>query len=347
MPPSAVAKPVDDEELKTFRGPDKVATLLLAMGKPLAARLLKHFDADELKQITRSAADLGSVSIPMLEELIEEFAGNFSTGVDLFGTASEVELLLNGVLPPEQIADIMADVLGGSNASMWERLASVPEPVFVSYLTKEHPQTMTVILSRVGPAFAAKIMGQLPREMRNEIMRRMLAMTPVKERAMRALENTIQDDLLSNVSRNARGDTNARMADIINKMKRDQMEDVLQNLAEVRPKDAEMLKGLLFTFDDIIKLPARSRMVLFDNVPTERIVLALKGTDNAFRELILSSLASRARRMVETELTSGSPASQRDVLKARRAIADVALEMSERGEIELNPPEGEEEDEIY
>jgi flagellar motor switch protein FliG len=178
-------------------------------------------------------------------------------------------------------------------------------------------------------------------------MRRMFSMAPVKERALRTMEAALVEDLLSNVTRNSRNDTNARMADIINKMKRDEMEDVLQSLAEVRPKDAELLKGMLFTFDDIVKLPARSRMVLFDAVPTERIVLALKGTDNAFRELILSSLASRARRIVEGELGGGSPATQRDVAKARRAIADVALEMAERGQIELSAPEGEEDAEIY
>ena len=33
---------------------------------------------------------------------------------------------------------------------------------------------------------------------------------------------------------------------------------------------------------------------------------------------------------------AGGPAQQRDVLKARRAIADIVLEMAERNEIEIN-----------
>jgi flagellar motor switch protein FliG len=40
--------------------------------------------------------------------------------------------------------------------------------------------------------------------------------------------------------------------------------------------------------------------------------------------------------MVEAELNTGGPAQQRDVLKARRAIADTVLEMAERNEIEIN-----------
>jgi flagellar motor switch protein FliG len=73
------------------------------------------------------------------------------------------------------------------------------------------------------------------------------------------------------------------------------------------------------------------------------VVLALKGTEGGFRDLILSSLASRAKRMVEAELTSGEPAPQRDVLKARRAIADLVLEMAEKGQIELNSSDEENE----
>jgi flagellar motor switch protein FliG len=40
--------------------------------------------------------------------------------------------------------------------------------------------------------------------------------------------------------------------------------------------------------------------------------------------------------MVENELNTGGPAQQRDVLKARRSIADAVLEMAERNEIEIN-----------
>lgn len=330
---------------KVLRGPDKVAALLLAMGKPLAGRLLKHFDPEELKLITRSVANLGSIRMHSLEGVIEEFAGQFLNGVDLLGSAAEVEQLLSGVLSQAQIAELMADVSDGSTQPMWERLSTVSDSAFANYLLKEHPQTAALILSKVSPSCAARAMALFPRDRRNALMRRMLSMSSVTEPAMRVLEATLREDLLLKASRNNGDDQNARIADIINKMEREQMEDVLQSLAETRPKTAETLRGLLFTFDDVIKLQPRARMLLFDTIPTERVVLALKGSDVGLRDAILSSLASRARRMVEQELSNSEPASQRDVVKARRAIADAALSMAERGEIELNST-GEDE-EVY
>ncbi len=313
------------------------------MGKPLASRLLRQFDTDELKQITRSIAQLGTVPIPTLEALVEEFAGQFANGVDLLGSPDEVQQMLDGVLPPEQIADVMSDVTGNSNHAMWERLSNVPEAVFAGFLVNEHPQTAAFIVSKISPACAAKVIGQLPRELRNEIMRRMLSIGPVTEAAVRIIQGQLQEDLLSNVSRHVGSDQNARMADIINKLDRDHMEDVMQSLAAARPKTADVLRKLMFTFDDIVKLQSKARSVLFDKIPTELVVLALKGTDAAFRDSILSSLATRARRIVDSELASGGPALQRDVLKARRTIADTALELASGGEIELNSSEDEDE----
>ena len=50
---------------------------------------------------------------------------------------------------------------------------------------------------------------------------------------------------------------------------------------------------------------------------------------------MLSSLTSRARRLVESELDDGAAVSPRDVAKARRMIADLVLEMAQRNEIEI------------
>ncbi|ABY29052.1 MAG: flagellar motor switch protein FliG [Methylobacteriaceae bacterium] len=316
---------------------DQVAALLLAMGKPAAGRLIKYFEPDELKRITRSASNLGAVSPEQLDTVVEHFSAEFSAGNSLIGTASEVEKLLSGLLPADQIADILADVRGSATRSVWDRLGTVQESVLASYLVKEHPQTAALILSKVKPATAAKVMGHLPAPVRNTVMRRMLSFKPIVDDVLHAIEKTLHEDFMINGARNSGADTHAKMADIINKMERQQMDDVLSSLGESRPKSVEILKGLLFTFDDIVKLAPRARTTLFDAVPNDRLVLALKGTEADFRTTVLSALSARVRRMVEHELNGGEPAAQRDVLEARRTITDLAMEMAGRGEIEINP----------
>ena len=330
--------PAPGRALARQLGPvDQVATLLLAMGKPAAGRMLKYFEPDELKRITRSAVQLGAVSPDQLDHVVESFATEFSGGSSLVGTVQEVEKLLTGLLPPDQIAEILAEVRGNASRSVWERMATVSESVLASYLVKEHPQTAALILSRVKPAIAAKVMGHLPAPLRNTLMRRMLSFKPIDDEILGMLEKTLHEDFMINGARNSGADTHAKMADIINKMERHQMDDVLSSLGESRPKSVEILKGLLFTFDDIVKLAPRARTTLFDAVPNDRLVLALKGTDAEFRGTVLSALSARVRRMVEHELNGGEPAAQRDVMEARRSITDLAMDMAGRGEIEINP----------
>jgi flagellar motor switch protein FliG len=142
-------------EAKPLRGTEKVAALLLAMGRELSGGVLKEFDPDEIRLVTRAAAELKPISAPELEAIIEEFAQNFSTGPNVFGTVNELEKLLNGVLPPEQVTDIISEVLGNKTKSVWERISAVSESLLANYLLKEHPQTAALILSRVKPACAA------------------------------------------------------------------------------------------------------------------------------------------------------------------------------------------------
>ncbi|KQP55210.1 flagellar motor switch protein FliG [Methylobacterium sp. Leaf399] len=322
--------------LRQLNAVDEVAALLLAMGKPAAGRLLKYFEPDEIRLITRSATQLGAVSSVQIDSIVDTFSGEFSAGGSLIGTLQEVEKLLTGLLPADQLSDILADLRGDVTRSVWERMSGVSESVLASYLVKEHPQTAALVLSRIKPAAAAKVMAHLPEALRNTIMRRMLTFKPVVDEIRQTIEKALLEDFLINGSRNSGADTHAKMADIINKMERNQIDAVLTSLGETQPKSVEILKGLLFTFDDIARLAPRARTTLFDVVPSDRLILALKGTDAEFRTVVLSALSARVRRMVEHELNGGEPAAQKDVLEARRSITDLAMEMAGRGEIEIN-----------
>jgi flagellar motor switch protein FliG len=321
---------------RPLHGADRVAALLMTMGKPAAARVMKHFESEDIRLVTRAIAEMRPVTTAQIETVVEDFAAQFVIGANDVGSATDAERLLDGIIPPDQINAIMNDLAGSANSSIWDRISGIPETTIATYVMKEHPQIAALILNKVKPSCAAKVMAHLPESARNGILRRMLAFKPIVDETMRIIENTIHEDFMINLARNAGADTHVRIADIINKMERDDMEKVLGSLAQTRPKSAEILTSLLFTFEDLVKLQPRARTALFDKVPTDKAVIALKGTDPDFREILLQSLGSRVRRMVEQELSIGEPSSQKDVLEARRTITDLALEMANRGEIELN-----------
>ena len=337
--------PAKSQNSDTRLGPSqKVAVLLLAMGKPAAARVLKHFDESEIKQVAQCTSTLGTVSKTTLEGIVDEFMRNLSSGGDLQGTLKEAEELLSAVIPPEKVAEILPLISGQAEMPVWTRLQTVPEATLYQYLSKEHPQVTAFILAKASAACGAMLMRQFPLEFRNELMRRMLSIKQIMDPAQRILEGTLRDDLLRTMARRAGGDVQSKIATIINKFDREQIDQLLRTLAETKPKEAQAIKGLLFRFEDLVKLTPTDRTKLLDGVTPDRITLALKGADDALKELVLASVPGRARRMIEADLQNGAAIEQKETIKARRAIADLALDMAERGMIVLNP---EEEEEIY
>ena len=321
-------------------GSQKVAAVLLALDKDVSQNLLKHFDQVELRRIAKTAAALGSVPAASLDIIFEELSEQLAhDGVDLIGTVGQAEQLLSGALDPEQVAEIMSEVLGNSNEQFWKRLESISEATLGSYLTNEHPQTIAIILSRVNFAYAGKVLGQLSSELRNEVVRRMLVMGPVSDAALRIIETSLQEDLMGSTGSTATKGSNARVAAIINQMESSQIEEILAAVAGTEPGVADELKKMLFTFDDIPKLSQRARLILFDQVPTDRLILALRGAASEIREAVLPALSARMRRMVETELASSDMPPKREIVRAQRLISETVLRLAEQGTITLGVSE--------
>lgn len=323
------------DTIRHMRGAERVAALLLAMGKPSAERLLPYFEAPELRQISVAAAELRAISNAELEALIEEFTGEFGAGLNLLLSAREMTDMLNGAIPEDAPSDPISKPK--SDQAVWIQIAQLSDEVLAEYLAGERPQTVALILSRLEPQKAAKMITALPEMIRDEAMRRMLASKPPTEAAVDAVAEALREDLLQNRARAKEADPHERLATIINNLEPQAMEGVMRNLGDTRPESAETLKGMIFTFADIPAMSPRARTMLFDNVPSEPLVLALKGMEDEFNETVLSALPARSRRVVESELARKEPATERDVLAARRQIVDLALDMGARGEIELKP----------
>jgi flagellar motor switch protein FliG len=317
---------------RTLTGPEKAAALLLMMGKPPAARLLKQFDQPDLQAVARAAAGLGAIPATTLDRLVDEFATDFAAGADLFSDAGQVKSLLADSLPPEQIADILGAGAGETReGDVWRALAQAPEAAILALLTAERATTATYILSKLDSAVATKAIAALCGLVAP------LAVTPL---AARLIEEAMRV-ALKQAPKAAGVEGRSRLAGIINGLDQPEAEDAMRALEQASPKDAAIVKRMLFSFKDLPRLSERARALLFDRASIDIVVMALRGTEADFRDTVLSSMPSRGRRLVEGELNSGANAPPRDIAKARKAIADIVLGMATRNEIELGGPPAE------
>jgi len=326
----------------TLTGPQKAAAILVAIGRPAAARLLKHFNAEDLRKLAGHARTLEPISPLDFEQLVKQFEDSFAEGAPVSEAAQRFEGLLREALPQEEVDAVLEDRVQPQlvQESVWVQLARLPVESLQAYLTDQHPQIIAYIVSKLPSDLAARLFVVLPPQLRNAVVQRSLHIGNVAPAAVEILEDVLRRDLLGRSDSGPVKAHHGQIANIFNQLDRSEMEELMASLEDLNRDDLNRIKAKLFTFEDIERLSQRARLLLFDEVQTEQIATALRGADTRLQELVLSSLSTRGRRMVETELGAeqGNITAQ-NIADARRTIARIAIDLSERGIITLDAGE--------
>ena len=205
---------------RTLTGPRKAATLMLALGEEQAAKIFGQLHEDEIRDLSASMAGLGTVSSVQVEEVVREFTTLFGQTGGLVGSYDATERLLLKTLPRERVTQIMEEIRGPAGRTMWDKLGNVNEAVLANYLKNEYPQTVAVVLSKVKPDHAARVLSLLPEAFAMEVVMRMLRMETVQKEALDGVERTLRSEFMSNLARGQRRDAHEVMAEIFNNLDR-------------------------------------------------------------------------------------------------------------------------------
>jgi flagellar motor switch protein FliG len=166
---------------RQLRGPERAAVLMLALGEQHGSKIWSLLDDDELRQISTVMSTIGTIEAEVVENLLLEFVSRMSASGAVMGNYDATERLLQQYLPPERVSIIMEEIRGPAGRNMWEKLSNVQEEMLANYLKNEYPQTVAVVLSKIGPEHAARVLGILPEELALDVVNRMLRMETVQK----------------------------------------------------------------------------------------------------------------------------------------------------------------------
>jgi flagellar motor switch protein FliG len=333
------------EEYRSLNGVQRAAVLMLALGEDQCSRLFGMMHEDELKDISAAMAQLGSVRAEVVERLCVDFTESIGSAGNLVGSFESTERLLQKALPRDRAAQIMEEIRGPAGRTMWDKLGNVNESVLANYLKNEYPQTVAVVLSKVRPDHAARVLSLLPDSFAMEVVMRMLRMESVQKDVLDGVEKTLRAEFMSNLARSTRRDAHEMMAEIFNNLDRQSEGRFLAALEERNREAAERIKSLMFTFDDLARLTPQSVQMLLRSIEKDKLPIALKGASEKLRELFLGSMSDRAGKMLREEIEGLGPVRVRDVDEAQATIVQLAKELSAQGTIEISS--GKDEELIY
>ncbi|MGH6761681.1 MAG: flagellar motor switch protein FliG [Phyllobacterium sp.] len=328
--------------IQGLSGPEKVAALLVAMGRPAASRLLKQFNTDDLRSLAAHARRLDPIPPTDFEELVKEFEDAFAEGAPLSEAGMRFEGLLREALTTDEVNAVMEprspELI--EQESVWDQLPRVAPDVLHAYLADQHPQIIAYVISKLPSDMAARVLITFPGFQRSQIVERALHIKQVNPAISGLIEDALRRDVTGRDSVGSEKGYHDEMANIINQLDKPEIEEMLASLNNLNNDDLSRIKARLFTFEDVVRISQRARMVLFDEIPTDQVTDALRGADTRLQDLVLSALSTRGRRMVEAELSANQDnISANAIAEARRAIARAAIALAARGEINLTMEE--------
>jgi len=331
------------EDYRTMSGPEKAALLMLSVGEENASRLFGIMGDDEIRELSQAMANLGNVSAQMVERLLVDFVDQISTTGSMVGNFDNTERLLAKVLDRDRVGNIMEEIRGPAGRTMWEKLANVNETVLANYLKNEYPQTVAVVLSKVKPEHASRVLTLLPEPFAMEVIMRMLRMESVQKEVLDDVERTLRNEFMSNLARTNRRDSHEMMADIFNFLDRSMEARYLTALEERNKDSAERIKALMFTFEDLSNLDPGGIQTLLRNADKDKIAIALKGASAELRDLFFTNMSERAAKIMREDMQSMGPVRLRDVDESQMLMVTLAKDLAASGEIIIADSKGEDE----
>jgi flagellar motor switch protein FliG len=336
-------KPAVKDDVRSLSGAERAAIIMLSLGEENSAKLWSMMDEDEIKEISQVMSNLGSVASSVIEKLMVDFVSQMSGTGSLMGSYESTERLIARFMPEEKVSQIMEEIRGPAGRTMWDKLANVNESVLANYLKNEYPQTVSVVLSKIKPEHAARVLGALPEEFALEVVQRMLRMESVQKDILDKVEQTLRIEFMSNLARTAKRDAHEHMAEIFNNFDRQTESRFITALEERSRDSAERIKALMFTFEDLSKLDPGSIQTLLRNIEKDKLGLALKGATDSLRDSFFSNMSERAGKILREDMEAMGPVRLKDVDEAQMRMVNVAKDLANKGEIMIAGGNGDDE----
>jgi flagellar motor switch protein FliG len=328
---------------RRLNGTERAAIILLALPQEQTVKVMEMLSEAEIREISKAMARLGRIEQPMLEGISHEFLHSAASSGLVVGSEQSTERLLKAALNGREglFKSIMEDIRSPGGDTTWERISAVDAKVLADYLANEHPQTIAVVLSRVGPEHSARVLSLLPDAVASDVMLRILQLGPVSADILEDVERSLRNDLTALTGRGQGSDPHAVMADLVSRVDSDTEARLLGALEAASPETAGRVRRLMFTFDDLVKVGKAALQTLLQECDKSRLALALKPLDETVQQVFLGNMSERQAKLFREELETVANPRKPDVEAAQRELVALAKALAASGRLSLQPDEPE------
>ncbi|NLT95121.1 MAG: flagellar motor switch protein FliG [Clostridia bacterium] len=325
-------------------GRQKAAILLISLGPERSAQVMKHFNDEEIEQLTLEIANIRKISNEQREKILEEFYQLYMANEYIAkGGIEYAKEVLEKALGNQKAISIINRLTSSLQVRPFYFVRKADASQLLSFIQGEHPQTIALIMAYLEPDQAAVILSSLPAELQAEVAKRIAILDRTSPEIIKEIEGVLEkkfSNLLIHDFSTAGGVSS--IVQILNKVDRSTEKTILETLEIQDPELAEEIKKLMFVFEDIILLDDRSVQQVLREVDQKDLALALKGSSEEVKNKVKKNMSKRAAELIEEELEFMGPVRLRDVEEAQQRIVGIIRQLEESGEIIISRGGGDE-----
>lgn len=323
----------------------KAAMLLIVLGEQASADLLTQLSEDEIQKVSKEVAKITSLTSEDAERVLNEFhhistAGDYVTR----GGIEYARKLLMRAFSPEQakrLLDRLTKTLG-SEAASFDAIQKADPQQLAKFIHNEHPQTIALVLSHLNSTQAAALLTSLPAGLRADVAQRMASLDQISPDVILKIAGVIGQKLktLGEFSRESYGGVRA-VAEMLNRLDSVSGREILDHIEQQDTNLAETIRHLMFVFEDLLLIDPMGLKEVLGKVDRKVLTVALKGTSEQLRNLILGNMSQRGAEMLREDMDALGPVKIKEVDAAQQQIIAVVRQLESEGVISLKGTVGE------
>jgi flagellar motor switch protein FliG len=319
-------------------GVERAAILLLTLGESEAAEILKHMGAKDVQRLGRSMAELNNVSKEEVRTVLSQFTTAVEQQTSLgVGADDFVRKVLVNALGEEKAASLMDRISLGGQRKGLDALKWMDPRAIMELVRNEHPQIIAIVLSYLEAEHAAEVLAHFPAPMRSDLVARVATLDGVQPSALAELDEMMEKQFAASggSSKSAGLGGLKAAAEIVNLLDSAMGTSVMSEIGKADERLSQNIQDLMFVFDDLMDIDDRGMQELMRQVPADRLLIALKGVDDNFKNKVFKNMSQRAAEMLKSDLEAKGPVRLADVEAAQKEILLAARKLADDGTINL------------
>jgi flagellar motor switch protein FliG len=319
------------------------AVLLMTLPEEDASNLMSKLDAKQVEQVSIEIARSHAIAADDQERVIKQFAEANPAMSSRGGGLELAKSLLQKALGSGAAAALI-NIRQSIEATPFGFLRNVDSQNLLTYIIDEHPQTIALIMSHLTPSIGAEILAGLPETRRMAVVRRIATMGRTNPEIIREVEKGLERRMSSVMSQSFENAGGVQaVAEMLNVSDRATERALMESLSSEDPELVDEIRRLMFVFEDIGRFSDKDIQSVLKNVETSQWAMALKGASDSLKEKVLRNMSERAAETLREEMEYLGPAKRSVVEAKQQEIVDVVRSLEDRGEIDTNAINEEEE----